>query len=317
MSEIDVAKPARLVTGLPLWSALAIVYVVWGSTYLGIRIVVEEAGQPPLFPTGVRFLIAGSVLAAVLLVRKGSRALVVPPRQAAASVLLGFLFLCCGVGVVSIAEQTVPSGLAALLVAAMPLWVVLLRTGLGGERPHRLTWIGTIIGFAGIAVLARPGAHGDVELWGVLLILLATVCWGFGAFVSSRLTLPKNAFVTAVYEMWGGGLILFIAGFASGELNDFSFAAVPDKGWWAFAYLTVIGSVVAYSAFVWLLEHAPVSLTTTYAYVNPVVAVFLGWLILSEPITGAVVLGGSLAVLGVALVVRAERSKPPKSVATQ
>ncbi|HVQ87005.1 MAG TPA: EamA family transporter [Actinomycetes bacterium] len=318
MAQTDVAgTPKQYATGVPLWTALGIVYVVWGSTYLGIRVVVSESGQPPLFPTGARFLIAGSVLATVLMIGQGRRALVVPLRQAASSVLLGFLFLCCGVGVVSIAEQTVPSGLAALLVAAMPLWVVLLRVSFGGERPHRLTWAGTIIGFVGIAVLARPGAQGDVQLWGVLLVLLATMCWAFGAFMSSRLTLPSNAFVTAVYEMWGGGLILLIGGAVSGEFADFSLAAVPTKGWWAFIYLTLIGSIVAYSAFVWLLEHAPVSLTTTYAYVNPVVAVFLGWLILSEPITGAVVIGGSLAVLGVALVVRAERPTPRDRLTTQ
>lgn len=292
-----------------LYSALGIVYVVWGSTYLGIRIVVDAAGQPPLFPTGVRFLIAGCVLAAVVSLTAGARTLRVPLRQAASSVLLGFLFLCCGVGVVSVAEKTVPSGLAALLVAAMPLWVVLLRFGVGRERPHLMTWVGTFVGFAGIAVLARPGSQGDVELWGVLLVLGATVCWGFGAFLSPRLQLPPNAFVTAVYEMLGGGLILLLAGAATGEFADFSFSEVPAEGWWAFLYLTLIGSVVAYSAFVWLLEHAPVSLTTTYAYVNPVVAVFLGWLILSEPITWAVLVGGSLAVVGVALVVRAEKPR--------
>jgi drug/metabolite transporter (DMT)-like permease len=292
-----------------LWPALAIVYVVWGSTYLGIRIVVHEAGQPPLFPTGVRFLIAGTVLAMILTLREGPRSLRVPRKQAASSVLLGFLFLCCGVGVVSVAEATVPSGLAALLVAAMPLWVVLLRTGVGRERPHAMTWVGTFIGFIGIGVLARPGSQGDVKLWGVLLVLLATICWGFGAFLSPRLTLPSNSFVTAVYEMVGGGTVLILAGAVSGEFSDFSISDVPAKGWWAFAYLTLIGSVVAYSAFVWLLEHAPVSLTTTYAYVNPVVAVFLGWLILSEPITVSVLVGGSLAVLGVALVVSAERPR--------
>ena len=207
-----IETPRTHVSGLALWSALGIVYVVWGSTYLGIRVVVDVAGQPPLFPTGARFLIAGSVLALVVMAREGTRALVVPWREAASSVLLGFLFLCCGVGVVSVAEQTVPSGLAALLVAAMPLWVVLLRASVGRERPHRLTWLGTTIGFVGIAVLARPGSHEDVQLWGVLLVLLATMCWGFGAFLSPRLTLPRNAFVTAVYQMWGGGLILLIAG---------------------------------------------------------------------------------------------------------
>jgi drug/metabolite transporter (DMT)-like permease len=286
------------------------VYVVWGSTYLGIRVVVDVAEQPPLFPTGARFMIAGTVLAVAVASRKGWRALRVPARAIAGSVLLGFLFLFCGVGMVTVAEQTVPSGLAALLVAAMPLWVVLMRTGIGRERPAALTWTGTVVGLAGIAVLARPGTQGDVKLWGVLLVLFATVCWAFGVFITPRLTLPSDNFVGAVYEMVGGGVILLVAGGVVGEFADFSMSAVPAEGWWAFIYLTLIGSVVAFSAFVWLLGHAPSSLVTTYAYVNPVVAVFLGWAILSEPVTLPVVVGGSLAVFGVSLVVRGERPRP-------
>ncbi|HEX5017565.1 MAG TPA: EamA family transporter [Actinomycetes bacterium] len=315
---VSSANVSRTTAPLALWTALGIVYIVWGSTYLGIRVVVEVAQQPPLFPTGLRFVIAGCVLATAVAIHRGWRALRVPLREAASGVVHGFLFLFCGVGMVSVAEQTVPSGLAALLVAAMPLWVVLMRTGLGKERPARLTWIGTIVGLGGIAVLARPNTQGDVELWGVLLILFATVCWAFGVFITPRLALPNDNFVGAVYEMVGGGCVLLIAGAVTGEFADFSVADVPAEGWWAFAYLTVIGSVVAFSAFVWLLGHAPPSLVTTYAYINPVVAVFLGWLILSEPVTRPVVIGGSLAVLGVALVVRAERPRPssePEEVA--
>jgi drug/metabolite transporter (DMT)-like permease len=303
---------------LALWTSLATVYVVWGSTYLGIRIVVDVAQQPPLFPTGVRFLLAGSILATAIALRRSARALVVPLRQAASAAVLGFLFLFCGVGMVTIAEQTVPSGLAALLVAAMPLWVVLMRAAIGRERPALLTWVGTVVGLGGIAVLARPGTHGDVALWGVLLVLFATVCWAFGVFISPRLELPRDNFVGAVYEMLGGGLVLLVAGAVAGEFADFSITEVPAEGWWAFVYLTLIGSVVAFSAFVWLLGNAPSSLVTTYAYVNPVVAVFLGWLILSEPVTVPVIVGGSLAVFGVALVVRGERPRPqsePEEVA--
>jgi len=316
-----VGAPATVTKAAPpwaLWTALGIVYVIWGSTYLGIRIVVHVAQQPPLFPTGVRFVIAGSVLASAVAIRRGWRAFRVPLKQAASGALHGFLFLFCGVGMVTIAEQTVPSGLAALLVAAMPLWVVLMRTGIGKERPAKLTWIGTAIGLGGIAVLARPNTQGDVQLWGVLLILFATLCWAFGVFITPRLPLPDDNFVGAVFEMVGGGVVLLVVAAAVGEFNDFSVSDVPAEGWWAFIYLTLIGSVVAFSSFVWLLGHAPPSLVTTYAYVNPVVAVFLGWLILSEPVTRPVVIGGSLAVLGVALVVSAERprrSSEPEEVA--
>jgi drug/metabolite transporter (DMT)-like permease len=148
-----------------------------------------------------------------------------------------------------------------------------------------------------------------VKFWGVLLILFATVCWAFGVFITPRLPLPADNFVGAVFEMVGGGVVLLVAAAVLGEFDGFSLGEVPAEGWWAFTYLTLIGSVVAFSAFVWLLGHAPPSLVTTYAYVNPVVAVLLGWLILSEPVTRPVVIGGSLAVLGVALVVRAERPR--------
>jgi drug/metabolite transporter (DMT)-like permease len=307
MTHPAATKPA--VATWSLWTALGIVYVVWGSTYLGIRVVVHVAEQPPLLPNGVRFLVAGGILAVAVAVRRGPSALRVPIRQVAAGALLGFLFLFCGVGMVSVSAQTVPSGLTALLVAAMPLWVVLMRTVLGNDRPARLTWVGTVVGLGGIAVLARPGTQGEVQMWGVLLILFATACWAFGVFISPRLPLPEDNFVGAVYEMVGGALALLVGAAVMGELGDFSVSAVPAEGWWAFAYLTLIGSVVAFSAFVWLLGNARPSLVTTYAYVNPVVAVFLGWLILSEPVTLAVLVGGSLAVLGVALVVRAERPR--------
>ena len=307
MTHPAATKPA--VATWSLWTALGIVYVVWGSTYLGIRVVVHVAEQPPLLPNGVRFLVAGGILAVAVAVRRGPSALRVPIRQVAAGALLGFLFLFCGVGMVSVSAQTVPSGLTALLVAAMPLWVVLMRTVLGNDRPARLTWVGTVVGLGGIAVLARPGTQGEVQMWGVLLILFATACWAFGVFISPRLPLPEDNFVGAVYEMIGGALALLVGAAVMGEFGDFSVSAVPPEGWWAFAYLTLIGSVVAFSAFVWLLGNARPSLVTTYAYVNPVVAVFLGWLILSEPVTLAVLVGGSLAVLGVALVVRAERPR--------
>lgn len=299
----------RLPARWALVTALGIVYVVWGSTYLGIRVVVDVAQQPPLLPNAARFLIAGVILGAVVAARRGIRAFVVPARQMLSGAVHGFLFLFCGVGMVSVAEQTVPSGLAALLVAAMPLWVVLLRTGFGGERPAGLTWVGTFVGLGGIAVLARPGTQGDVELWGALLILFATLCWAFGVFITPKLPLPDDHFVGAVYEMLGGGLALLVGSVVVGELGDFDISEVPAEGWWAFVYLTLVGSVVAFSAFVWLLGNARPSLVTTYAYVNPVVAVFLGWLILSEPVTLPVVVGGSLAVLGVALVVQAERPR--------
>jgi drug/metabolite transporter (DMT)-like permease len=290
-------------------AGLATVYVVWGSTYLGIRIVVDE--MPPLLAMGLRFLLSGSLLALIIGWRKGFSALRVTRRQLRSLALLGCLFIVAGNGGVAVGEQTVTSGLAALLVAAMPLWVVLMRRFLGHEQPRWLTWGGVLLGLSGIAVLARPGTVEGVEMWGVLVILGGTMCWATGVFLSGgRLELSPDPFVSTVYEMLTGGVVMTVAGTLLGGWSDFSATELSADTWWAFFYLVTIGSIAGYGAFVWLLAHAPVSLVTTYAYVNPVVAVLLGWLVLSEPVTGAMVTGGTLAVLGVAMVVQGERPRP-------
>ena len=303
------AAPAQLrAPAAQVAVGLGVVYVVWGSTYLGIRVVVQE--MPPFLAMGARFLLSGTLLALFIGWRRGFGALRVTRRQLRSLMLLGTLFIVAGNGGVAVAEQTVTSGLAALLVAAMPLWVVLMRRFVGHEHPHWLTWLGIAVGFSGIAVLARPGTIEGVALWGVLVVLGATMCWATGTFLSTRLDVSEDPFVSTVYEMLTGGVVMVVVGSAAGGWSDLSLADVSADAWWAFAYLVTIGSIAGYGAFVWLLAHAPVSLVTTYAYVNPVVAVFLGWLILSEPVTGAVVAGGALAVIGVAMVVSGERPRP-------
>jgi drug/metabolite transporter (DMT)-like permease len=297
---------ARTASTAAVWTALVTVYLVWGSTYLGIRVVVET--MPPLVAMGVRFIAAAGLLGAMLAARHGVRALKVSRRQAGAAGVLGVLLLVCGNGGVAVAEQTVPSGLAALLVSAMPLWLVAIRA-LARDRPRPVSLAGTLLGFVGIALLTLPGSRSaSVELWGMLLIVAGTLGWATGSFISPKLPLPANPFVTAVWEMLLGGTAMVVIGSARGELRGFSVGQVSADGWVALAYLTVIGSVVAFSAFAWLLANAPVSLISTYAYVNPVVAVLLGFLILDEPVTGLILVGGAIVVLGVALVVSAERS---------
>lgn len=293
-----------------VWFALVVVYLVWGSTYLAIRVIVEST--PPLIAMGARFLTAGAILAGVLALRHGPSVLRVSPRQLGSAALVGALLLLGGNGGVAVAEQTVPSGLAALLVAAVPLWLVCLRV-LAGDRPRARTVAGTVLGFLGIAVLARPGGHADgadpVHFWGVLVVLGATVSWAVGSFFSSRMPMPANAFVATAWEMLAGGLGLVLAGAAGGELDGLQLGDVPGEAWAWLGYLVVAGSLAAFSAYVWLLHNAPISLTATYAYVNPVVAVFLGALVLSEPVTGAILLGGAVVVLGVGLVVSTERPR--------
>lgn len=308
---------ARPTSGpVAVWAALGTVYLVWGSTYLAIRVVVETA--PPLLAMGARFLAAGTLLGTVLVAKRGRTALRVRPRQLGGAAVVGLLLLLGGNGGVAVAEQTVPSGLTALLVAATPLWLVCLRTA-ARDRPARLSLVGTVVGFLGIAVLVRPGASlgDDVEPWGLALVVAAAGSWAVGSFLAPRLPMPGDAFVATTWEMLLGGGAMVLVAVLVGELDGFTLDQVSGAAWAWLGYLVVVGSVVAFSAYVWLLHHAPISLTATYAYVNPVVAVLLGALVLDEPVTGVVLAGGAVVVLGVGLVVTAERPRrrPPARVA--
>lgn len=294
-------------------AALGIVYVVWGSTYLAIRIVVEQA--PPLTSMGLRFTTAAILLGLVLMLRGGPRRLRLTRRQALGTAFLGLMLPMLGNGMVSVAENLgAPSGIAALLIAAVPLLIVVFRA-LEHDRPRGLTVAGVLLGFSGLAVLVLVGggAAGGFPVGPALIVLFASACWAFGSYSQPRLWLPKDVFVTTVYEMLFGGLIMITVGRLSGE--SFTAAAYGPRTWSALGYLVVFGSVVAFTAYVWLLSNAPISFVATYAYVNPVVAVFLGWLVLGERITWAVVVGGGIVVGAVALVIRAERPGQPAAQA--
>jgi drug/metabolite transporter (DMT)-like permease len=286
--------------------ALLAVYLIWGSTYLAIRVVVTN-GVPPLLGMGVRFLAAGVLLGAGLAVRRGFGVLRVTRPQLLTAAVVGTLLLFGGNGFVALAEQTVPSGLTALLVSTTPLWLVVLGL-VTGDRARKVSLVGTLVGFAGTAVLARPGGSGAVAWWGVGLILLATLCWASGSLWSRKRTDPADPFVASAYQMLLGGAVLTVVGLAHGDGGRLDASAVPAPGWWALAYLVVVGSIVAYTAYFWLLGNAPLQLTSTYAYVNPVVAVILGSLLLGERVTLPVIVGGALAVAGVVIVISSERS---------
>lgn len=285
-------------------AALAIVYVVWGSTYLGIKIVVEEA--PPMTSMGLRFVTAGVVLGAVVtVVRGGVRALALNRRQLAGTAFLGLTLPLLGNGLVSIGEQRgATSGFAALLIALAPLIIVVFRL-VEGDMPRPATLAGVVLGFVGLAVLVLLGrGAGDFTVVPALIVLFAASCWALGSYVQPRLWLPSDPFVVAVWEMLLGGLMMVATGLAIGERFTFDY---PSTTWWALSYLVVFGSVVAFTAYVWLVANAPISLVATYAYVNPVIAVLLGWLVLDEAITWPIVAGGTLVLVAVALVVSAER----------
>lgn len=291
-----------------VWAALWTVYIVWGSTYLAIRITVETL--PPLLAGGVRFLVAGALMWLFLRVRKGREAMRVTKRQAVSAAVVGALLLLGGNGLVMIAEQDVPSGLASLIIASTPLWVILYRY-MAKERISTGTLAGVAVGFAGVAVLVVPGDRpGGASLTGIFLLVIAAASWANGSFLSSRLEMPSDPAVSTAIQMLLGGGFLAIGGLLKGELSGLDSDAFSTASVLALLYLVFIGSLVAFTAYVWVLQHAPVSKVATYAYVNPVIAIFLGWIVLSERVTPVILLGAAIIVASVAFIVRKESGKP-------
>ena len=289
---------------LRLWLALATVYVVWGSTYLAIRVVVET--MPPLLSASARFLIAGAILSVWLVARHGTSALRVSPRELAGAAAVGFLLLLGGNGLVTIAEQEAPSGLSALIIAVTPLFVVVLRL-LARENVSRVTLAGVAGGFLGVAALVVPADRPDgAALWSLLVLVAASASWAVGSFVAGRVALPASIGATTALEMLLGGAALVVVGLAAGEGSEVALGEFSGRSWLALAYLVAAGSLVAFTAYAWLLQNAPISTVATYAYVNPVVAVVLGWLVLSEELTLAMLAGAAAIVVSVAFVVRQE-----------
>jgi drug/metabolite transporter (DMT)-like permease len=298
------AEPAA--PGWLLWTNLWIIYVVWGSTYFAIRVMVETV--PPLLGAGLRFLIAGVLMLGFLTLRRGWRT-VRPGRRALLGTLLVGLLLPGANAVVTVAEVDVPSALAALLIASLPLIVIVLRKATG-EQITRLSLVGVVVGFVGVALLLMPGERPDgAPLWGMLLLIGAAVMWATGSFISPKIELPRDPFVTTGWQMLLGGSVITLAGLAAGEAGDVHLERFSLESSLAWAYLVLIGSIVAYSSYVWLLQNAPVSKVSTYAYVNPVIAIALGWLFLDETITAMTLAGAAIIVTSVAVVVRVEATR--------
>lgn len=264
---------------------------------------VAVESMPPLIQTGVRFCVSGLLIGLVLMLRGGWRALAVSPRQLLAAGIIGTGLIGGGTGVLAISLQYIPSGVGALVVAITPLWLVLFRL-IAGERPRWQTWLGVGLGFVGVALLVRP--QGGASLF-LLLPILGAFTWALASFMAPRVGLPLSLFVAAVWEMLIGGAITAGVGWFVGESWS-EFFRGSAASWSAFTYLAIIGAI-AFTAYTWLLGHAPISLVGTYAFVNPVVAVALGALFLAEPITRSLLVDGALVIAGVALVVLGERQK--------
>jgi drug/metabolite transporter (DMT)-like permease len=278
-------------------AALATVYLVWGSTYLGIR--VADRTIPPLLMSSVRFLIAGTALYAF-----ASRGRVRPTlRQWGAAAIVGAALLMIGNGGVAWAETRIESGLAALIIAMVPLWVALMDRVFFGRRLSPVGVAGLVVGFGGVALLVRPGGGGDIVA--MLLLVGTSACWAAGSLYARGAALPESPLLSASMQMLSAGVLLGIAGLATGEAADVSADSFSVKPVIAVVYLILIGSIVAFSAYAWLLKNVRISIVATYAFVNPVVAVALGTIFLSEPLRWTTITAGAAIVVAVVLIVTA------------
>lgn len=294
----------RAASAILIWTAIVILYVVWGSTYLAIRVAVETI--PPFVMGAVRFATAGLVtLTAVAIVRRG--AIARPTRRELRDcAIVGTCLMFGGMGLVSWAEQTVPSGITGVLIAMTPVWVAIYGRTLFRERLPALAIVGIVIGTAGVVTLVGQGVALDRSLdpLGIAALILSPMAWAAGATFSARSAhLPANPFVATGLQMLSGSAVLAGAAVLSGEVASFRPAAVTIDGLLATGYLTVVGSLVAFTAFVWVIRHAPLPLVATYAFVNPVIAVFLGWLLRHEAVSPVQLVAGGIIVAGVALII--------------
>ena len=293
-SRTEAAPPWKV------WTALWIVYIVWGSTYLGIALMVET--MPPLLAAGARFIAVGVILLPILVVKRGLSVLRPSRAQLLSAALVGLLLPGAN-AVISVAEKTVPSGVAALLVASIPLWVILLRA-VSGEKIKGRSIVAVLVGFGGVALIVNPS--GDATIFGLLACVGAAVMWAIGSFASPRISLPRDPLVSTAWQSLLGGLIIIAVALMAGEAGDVHPSEWSTRSIAGLVYLITFGSLLAYTSYAWLLQNAPISKVSTYAYVNPVVAIALGWLILSESITPLTLVGAGVIVASVALVVRAE-----------
>lgn len=292
-------------TNAKVWTALVTVYVIWGSTYLGIAYAGETI--PPLFAASTRFITAGTLMTALVLFVRGGT-LRARRREVLSAMVIGVLLPGAN-SVLFFAERNVPTGLASLIIASVPLWVMVMRLAVGRERLSWQVLAGVGVGFAGVAVLAQPS--GGAKAYGIGLCVLSAVMWSTGSFLSARLPMPEDPFAATAIEMLTGGFVMLPFGLFT--LHHFSPSTTSVLGW---IYLVVFGSIVGYTAYVWLLANAPLGLVSTYAYVNPIVAITLGVLFRGEHLTWRLLVGAVIVVVAVAAVVRQEqvRRQVPEEV---
>lgn len=296
-----------------IWLGMLVIYIVWGSTYLAIRFAV--ATIPPFLMAGTRFLLAGILLLAWRRLAGDPWPRQVQVRGAG---IMGLFLLLGGNGCVSWAEQRAPSGITALLIGATPFWIVLVdAVRPGGQRPSLKTLTGLLVGFAGIALLIQSTTQAQaaqrVDLIGVGVLLLGALLWAIGTVYGSQATLPPSPFMTTAVEMLVGGAGLLAVATAFGEWGRLNLATIDSTSFGGWLYLVVVGSLFALTVYTWLLRNAPLSLVSTYAYINPLVAIFLGNLLAAEPLTWQILVSAGVIISAVALVNSARFSPVPKT----
>lgn len=283
--------------------ALGTLYVVWGSTYLGIAVAVRTL--PPLLMAGARFLCAGAILYVVLRLA-GTPG---PRREHLRGALVaGTLLLLLGNGIVCLVAHAVPSGVIALVIGSTPLFAVLLQWALGGARPRDLTLAGIALGMVGVAAIAVVrGAGAGAQAWSIVALLLAVASWALGTLLTPRCAQPASPMMATATQMLCGGALLTVAALARGEAGAIAWSTVSLESAVAFGYLVLIGSIAGFGAFVWLTRHATPAVTTSYAFVNPLVALLLGAWLNGERVTAPVLVAAALIVTAVVLVLRGRR----------
>jgi drug/metabolite transporter (DMT)-like permease len=282
-------------------AAFAVIYIVWGTTFLAIRIAVDSI--PPFMTAGLRFFLAGGVMLPILLARGGRFPSLIHWRSAA---IVGGLMLAGGIGLLTYSETRIPSGLAALMVTTIPIWMTLLGwLGFGGKRPGAQTFAGLGLGFAGAAGLFAPALGsktGDYDLGGMGIVLVGAFIFAAGSVYSRRAPMPDDTSIGTASEMLAGGALLLLLSAVVGEPGRTDFGAIPLRAILALAYLTVFGSILGYTAFLWLMKHVDPAKAGTNFYVNPVVAVVAGWLLADEPVTLPMIVAAAVILIGVAVI---------------
>lgn len=294
------------------WVALLALYIVWGSTYLAIRFAVETI--PPFLHASMRFLVSGVIL---FIWRRAAGDPMPTAGNWKSTAIVGTFLLLGGNGLVSLAEKTVPSGIAALVIATSPFWLTLFEAfRAGGAKPTWQSILGLVVGFSGVFLLIGPseitGSGQSLDPFGVIFLLIAPILWSLGSIYAKGADMPKSSLMSTGMQMLAGAAALFIVSVATGELRGFSFGDVSMRSWWGLIYLITFGSLVGFVSYGWLLHNAPISLVSTYAYVNPVVAVFLGWLLAGEDLNARIALASAIIIGSVILINWARQASAKK-----